>query len=96
MKITVKDREVELKYSLRIYMVFESMVNRAFNPNLTGDAVMLFLAAILSSDSNCDIDLDGLIDMIDEEPMLLDDFIKWYSAKVSLTAKKKTKAKEIA
>ena len=96
MKLQIKDREVELRYSLRIYMVFESMVNRAFNPNLTSDAIMLFLAAILSSDPNCDIDLDELIDKIDEEPMLLDDFIKWYSVKVNMTAKKKTKAKEIA
>jgi len=94
MKITVKDREVELRYSLRIYMVFESMVNRAFNPNLTSDAVMLFLSAILSSDPDCEINLDELIDMIDKDPILLDDFIKWYSSKIDVIAKKKTKAKE--
>ena len=96
MKITVKDREVELRYSLRIYMVFESMVNRAFNPKLVSDSIMLFLSAIISSNQDCDITLDSLVDMIDANPKLLDDFIRWYSDKsLENSSKKKMNQKEM-
>ena len=95
MKVKVNNIEVELRYSLRIYMVFESMVNRAFNPNLVSDSIMLFLSAIISSNQDCDITLDSLVDMIDADPKLLDDFVRWYSDKaISNSSKKKMKQKE--
>ena len=95
MKLKVNNIEVELRYSLRIYMVFESMVNRAFNPNLVSDSIMLFLSAIISSNQDCDITLDSLVDMIDSDPKLLDDFVRWYSDKaLSNSSKKKMKQKE--
>ena len=95
MKVKVNNIEVELRYSLRIYMVFESMVNRSFNPKLVSDSIMLFLSAIISSNQDCDITLDSLVDMIDDDPKLLDDFVRWYSDKaLSNSSKKKMKQKE--
>lgn len=91
MIIKVKDREVELSYSLRIYIVFESMVNRAFNPTLTSDTIMLFLATLMASDPKCEVTLDDVIDMATSNPCLIDDFISWYTDRVkAIEAKKKT------
>lgn len=73
----IKGQEYTLKYSIRMFMLFEAMTGRTFQGGLT-DNVTLFYCA-LPSDA---FTLDSLIDAIDEEPDILDEFCEWFNAEV--------------
>lgn len=68
----IKGKEYALRYSIRMFMLFETMTGRTFRGGLT-DNVTLFYCA-LPSDA---FTLDELIDTIDEEPNILDEFCEW-------------------
>jgi hypothetical protein len=77
MKITIKDKEVELKYTIRSLVLFENIKNESFNLQTTMDVIVYFLCVLLASDKTLQLTLDELIDLIDDDPKLLEDFSTW-------------------
>lgn len=77
MKITIKGKEVELKYTIRSLILFENIMNKPFNPEGTMDVIVFYLCILLASDKTLQLTLDELIDAIDNDNQLLVDFSTW-------------------
>lgn len=83
MKLQIKDKEIELKYSMRSMMLYENIKNEAFNPKTLQDIVIFFYCVILASDKHLQFTFDELIDMLDENPMLLEQFSDWLTQSIN-------------
>lgn len=77
MKIKIKDKDVELRYSMRALIMYENITNKTFNPQTTTDVMIYFLCVLLSSDKTLQLTLDELLDIVDENPKVLNDFAEW-------------------
>lgn len=78
MKLTIKDKEVELKYSFRSLLMWENITNKEFELKTKTDVLLYMLCVILSSDKTMHLTFDELLDMIDENPQLMVDFSEWF------------------
>ena len=74
MIVRVKDKEITLKYSFRVFFIFENIVNRSFSPNSTSDVLIFFYSCIMASEKNLDFTFDEFLDMVDEKPELIGEF----------------------
>lgn len=83
MKINIKDKEIELKYSFRAIMIYEKMTGESFNPKGTSEMLLYFYSIILGSDKEFMLDFDEFIDWIDNNPQVLNDFVLWLSQIIS-------------
>ena len=77
MKIQIKDKELELKYSFRAMMVFEEITKQSFNLSGMKDLIIYFYSTIIASDKDLDIDFDWFMDWLDSNPGLLNEFGEW-------------------
>lgn len=77
MKIQIKDKEVELKYSFRAMMVYEKIAGVAFNPTGISEILIYFYSTIISSDKELTLTFDDFIDWVDEHPDMLNEFSAW-------------------
>lgn len=77
MKIKIKDKEVELKYSIRALMMFENIMNKTFSIDNTQDSVVFFYCIVLASDKALKISFDEFLDILDEQPNVISDFAEW-------------------
>lgn len=77
MKITIKDKEIELKYSIRALMMFENVADKSFGFNTLSDMIVLFYCVILTSAKDYTLDYNDFLDWIDEDSSVLQDFSKW-------------------
>lgn len=77
MKIQIKDKDIELKYSFRAMMVFEEITKQSFNLNGMKDLIVYFYSTIIASDKDLDIDFDWFMDWLDSNPELLNEFGDW-------------------
>lgn len=83
MKISIKDKEITLKYSFRGYMIFEQVTNHAFSGASMTDFIILFYSMVMASDKELTITYDEFIDYLDENPELLKEFSEWIGDNVS-------------
>lgn len=74
----------ELKYSIRMFMLFESIAGRTYQGGLNDNITLFYSAISTTAKANerkgltaQSITADELIDLIDEEPKLLEDFMQW-------------------
>ena len=74
MIVRVKDKEITLKYSFRVFFIFENIMNRSFQPNTTSDVLVFFYSCIMASEKNLDFTFDEFLDMVDEKPELIGEF----------------------
>lgn len=77
MKLQIKDKEVELRYTIRSLIMFENIMNKSFNLEDTQDTVVFFYCIILASDKTVDLTFDEYLDMLDENPNIMTDFADW-------------------
>lgn len=77
MKVTIKDKEITLKYGFRALMIYENICGKAFTPATLTELVTFFAAVIIASDKDVNINIDDVITMLDEKPQLLNDFTAW-------------------
>ena len=49
MKVVIKEQEIELKKTMRSYMMFESITDKAFAPKTLTDMVTYFYCVVMSS-----------------------------------------------
>lgn len=79
MKITIKGKEVELKYSLRALMMYENIENKTFQPTSLQNLMTFFYVIVVASSKDYSLTFDEFIDFVDEDPNnnLLNDFARW-------------------
>lgn len=94
MKIKIKDKEVELKYSIRSLMLFENIMNKTFSIENTQDSIVFFYCVLIASDKTLKMTFDEFIDAIDEEPEIINAFAEWLSTsnKINKLAEEELKA----
>ncbi len=74
MKLTIKGKEIELKYTIRAIIVFEKIANKAFTTNSVTDIYLFLYSIILANEPTLNLTFDELIDMCDENPAIIKDF----------------------
>lgn len=97
MKVIIKEKEVQLKKTMRSYIMFENINDgKMFAPKSLTDMVTFFYCVVCSSDRTLDVKFDEFLDWIDENEGILDKFATWLntSDEVEIPGKKKTKARE--
>ena len=95
MKIKIKEQELELHYSLRIYMFYENIMGHSIDMQTISSytsLVVLFYSAILATlqyeHKNLDITYDEYMDWLDsQQHTILSDFASWFTKNVEVSAK---------
>lgn len=77
MKITIKDKEIELKYTLRSMLMFENIKGETFSPKNLTDIVTYMYCVVVASGKDYDLQFDDFIDYLDEHPEFVTEFTKW-------------------
>jgi len=97
MTITIKDKELTLKYGFRAMMIFENISGKSFNLTNLQDVVYYFYSCVCAGMKENYIDFDDFLEYLDENPTIFEEFNKWLSSEVAkqntLSAKKDTKKK---
>ena len=80
MKVTIKEQEVELRYSMRALFQYENITGQSFNPKTLQDFCTFFYCVVCSSNKDLDLTFDEFIDeVIDPQPELMNHFAEWLS-----------------
>lgn len=94
MIININNKEINLKYSFRGYMIFEQIANHAFSGNGMSDFILLFYSMMMGSDKELTITFDEFVEWLDMNPEKLQEFSKWITDNITkqneLTNKKDT------
>lgn len=77
MKITLKEKEIELKYTFRSLMIYEQITGATFQPKGITEIMFYFYSTILASAKDLELTFDEFIEWNDENPNLINDFSKW-------------------
>ena len=77
MRINIKDKEIELKYTFRAYIIYEQITDENFTPKGLKEIITLFYSFLMSSDRDNTITFDEFVDYLDENPTVLDEFSQW-------------------
>lgn len=77
MKITIKDKEIELKYTMRSMLMYENITDKTFMPNTMTDIVTYMYCVVLSSTKDYSLSFDDFLDYIDENVGVINEFSQW-------------------
>lgn len=81
MKVTIKQQEVELRYSMRALFTYENITGQSFNPKTLQDFCTFFYCVVCSSNKDLDLTFDDFIDeVIDPNPQIMNDFAEWLNS----------------
>lgn len=103
MKIIIKNTELELHYSMRMYIIYENIMGKSLsfeNTNSYTSLVVLFYSAIASTIQknklNLVIDYDDFMDWLDEHSAALQEFSEWFAKNINANNElKDTEIKEV-
>lgn len=78
MKVTIKEQEVTLRYSMRALFQYENITGQSFNPKTLQDFCTFFFCVLVSSNKDLDLTFDDFIDeVIDPNPQVMNEFAVW-------------------
>lgn len=77
MKITIKDKEIELKYTMRSMLMYENITGKTFMPNTLTDIVTYMYCVVLSSTKDYSLSFDDFLDYIDGNVDVMNEFSQW-------------------
>ena len=78
MKVTIKEQEITLRYSLRSLFLYERKSGESFNPRNIEQFCLYFYCVVCSSNKDLDLTFDDFIDeVIDPQPELMGEFAEW-------------------
>lgn len=77
MKITINNKEIELKNKLRSILIYEQIAGKTFNPSTMTDMILYFYSVVLANEPKLELDFMEFMDMLDEKPELFKDFNEW-------------------
>ena len=78
MEIIIKDKKIELRYTVRAMFVYEKLANKVFQPTTLTELYLFFYSVILANDSSVDLTFDEFIGLCDEDPKLFSEFREWF------------------
>ena len=98
MEVVIKEQKIELKKTLRSYIMFESITDKAFAPKNLTDMVTYFYCVVMSSHKGLELQFDEFIDWLDEHGEMLQQFTQWLAGvneiEAGMTKKKRVAKKE--
>ena len=68
MKISINNKQITLKYSLRAMMMYENITEGNLTPSSLTDVIVFFYCVVLSSSMDYSLELETFIDWLDENP----------------------------
>lgn len=77
MKVVIKDKEINLKYSFRALMIYENITKKSFNPQGISDVVIFFYSIVVASSKDTSLTFDDFLDWMDENTTAINDFSLW-------------------
>lgn len=77
MEIKINGKEIELRKTMRSYILYESITDKAFAPKNLTDTVTYFYCVVMASDKNLQLEFDDFLDWIDENEGIMEEFSKW-------------------
>lgn len=77
MKISIYNKEVELKQTLRALFIYEKITNEMFNPSTLTNIVIYFYSVVMASDKNLAISFEEFTDWLDNNMNELTNFTTW-------------------
>jgi len=84
MKLNIKDKEIELKYSIRALLMYENMTDKTFSTStLLTDMVVFMYCVVISSSKDYSLSFDDFIDFLDENPDAIQEFAEWLKNNVN-------------
>lgn len=75
MKITINNKEFNLKISMRSIIIWEKISDKTFNPITVTDLILYFYSIILANNPDFEMTFDNFIDYLDEHPGLFNEFM---------------------
>ena len=82
MTITINEKTIELKYSLRAMLMYENMTDKTFNPSTLTDVITYMYCVVVSSSKDYSIKFDDFIDVLDSDPSIITKFTEWLNTVV--------------
>lgn len=79
MKVTIKEQEITLKYSMRSLFLYEQKSGESFSPRNLEQYCLYFYCVVMSSNRDLDLTFDDFIDFLDEDPSKITEFAEWLS-----------------
>ena len=86
MKITIKDKEIELKNTMRSMMMYENITEKTFVPQSITDIIIYMYCVVVASSQDYSITLDEFIDYVDNHQDIFNDFGEWLTNVVNTNA----------
>ena len=81
MKFKIKDKEYELKYTVRTMIMYENMTQDTFRqPESLTDVLTFLYCIVVSSTKDYSYTFDEFLDYVDEHPDIIDEFTKWLNS----------------
>lgn len=77
MQITINNKTIELKHTMRSIMVYEQITGKPFSPVTITDILIYFYSTIISSDTSLDIPFDEFMTWVDDNQDEFENFNKW-------------------
>lgn len=74
MEVTIKGKDIALKYSFRALMIYENITQKSFNPQGLTDVITFFYSVVVASARDSILSFDDFIDWIDDNPNKLNEF----------------------
>lgn len=103
MKVTIKQQEITLKYSMRSLFLYERKTGESFSPRNIEQFCLYFYCVLCSSNKDLDLTFDEFIDeVLDPQPELMSEFAEWlgktmaknsFLSKAAQSQEKETKGK---
>ena len=73
-KIIIKDKKIELRYTVRSMFIYEKLANKVFQPSTLTELYLFFYSVILANDSSVDLTFDEFIEICDNDFSLFSQF----------------------
>jgi len=80
MNIVIKDKPYPIRYTVRAMILFEQMRKKSFSLDTLTDQYYFVYCLILATNKDCTLTFDDLLDAIDEQPRIMEDFGDWLNA----------------
>ena len=77
MKLKIKEKEIELKYTIRALFIFEKIANKIFTTTSITDMYLLFYSLIIANCPDIQLTFDELIDICDNDITIFNNIATW-------------------
>lgn len=84
--IKIKGDSLVMKYTLRMYFVYESFANQAFAFGKLINEYLLFYSCLAANNDNFSMRFDDFIDLCDADPVLFSRFKEFLLKEIELRA----------